>query len=298
MIFSHKPVLLKEVIEYLNPEKGKKYIDATLGGGGYSFEILKKGGKVLGIDQDEDAIGFVRKRWDEESKKYNLNKENLVLVKGNFKDIQKIAHLNNFEKVSGIVFDLGLSSYQIEESGRGFSFLRDEPLDMRMDKSLKTTAADIVNTWNEEELYELFSKMGEESFSRAISNNIIRARRVAPLKSSLELAKIVVESIPEKRKIHPATKVFQALRIVVNDELGSLKTGLKDGFELLDGSGRMIVVSFHSLEDRIVKNTFKEIKQANKGKIITKKPITASDIEIKENVRARSAKMRVIEKVI
>jgi len=298
MKFEHKPVLLKEVIDFLNIRKGRKYIDATLGGGGYSFEIVKRGGVVLGIDQDKDAIEAVQSRIQNSEFRVELE-QNLILSHGNFRDVKNIAHLNNFEKVSGIVFDLGLSSYQIEQSGRGFSFLRDEPLDMRMNVSkAQLTASEIINKWSTDELYELFSKMGEERFSRTISNNIIRARRIKPIKTSSELARLVVESVHDKRKMHPATKVFQALRIGVNEELVNLRMGIKEGFEILEKEGRMVVVSFHSLEDRIAKNNFRDFEREGSGKIITKKPILAKDEETSQNPRSRSAKMRVIEKEI
>ncbi|OGH10543.1 MAG: 16S rRNA (cytosine(1402)-N(4))-methyltransferase [Candidatus Levybacteria bacterium RIFCSPHIGHO2_01_FULL_36_15] len=290
MSYSHKPVLLKEVIEFLNVQTGAKYIDATVGGGGYAIEILKLGGIVLGIDLDKDAIDYIKN-------KFKIDKE-LVLARGNFAEIKNIAEENGFTDIEGVVFDLGLSSYQIEESGRGFSFLRDEPLDMRMDSGGSGfTAADIVNKWSKEELYELFTKMGEERFSHPIIHNIIRARRIKPIKSSLELAKIVSEAVPEKSGIHPATKVFQALRIAVNDEINNLKRGISGAFGVLNRGGRIAVVSFQSLEDRIVKNDFRNYQKEGRGRIITKKPIIASQEEIKSNRRARSAKLRVIEKI-
>ena len=296
MIYKHKPVLLKEAVELLNVKPGAKYIDATLGGGGYTLEILKRGGIVLGIDLDQDAIDFVRSRIQKSDVKARLG-EDLILVQGNFRDIEKIAHLNNFEEVLGVVFDLGLSSAQIEGSGRGFSFLKDEPLDMRMDSKGELTAEIIVNKWSEEQLYELFTKMGEERFSSSIIHNITRARRVRPITSSLMLAGIVKDAVTRKGTMHPATRIFQALRIAVNDELNNIKFGISGAFEILRSGGRLGVVSFHSLEDRIVKNSFRLYKSQGKAEIITKKPIIPNIEEIKENRRSRSAKLRYIEKL-
>lgn len=305
MVFEHIPVLLKEAVDYLNVEKGKKYIDATLGGGGYTFEILKKGGIVLGIDSDIDSVDYVKDKFSISQPRRHTsnfqfpNGKNLVLVHGNFSDVENIAHLNNFDKVSGIVFDLGLSSYQIENSGRGFSFRRDEPLDMRMNVSVdKLTAAEILNTWSKEELYQLFSKMGEERFAFNISDNIISARKIKPIEKTSELVGIIEGSVRKKPGIHPATKVFQALRIAVNDEIRNLKAGLKEGFKILDEKGRIVVVSFHSLEDRIVKNYFNLLEDTGKGKVITKKPVLSGNDELKRNIRARSAKLRCIEKML
>src|SRR3989344_1131890 len=290
MSYSHKPVLLKEVIEFLNVQTGAKYIDATVGGGGYAIEILKLGGIVLGIDLDKDAIDYIKN-------KFKIDKE-LVLARGNFAEIKNIAEENGFTDIEGVVFDLGLSSYQIEESGRGFSFLRDEPLDMRMDSGGSGfTAADIVNKWSKEELYELFTKMGQERFSHPIIHNIIRARRIKPIKSSLELAKSVSEAVPEKSGIHPATKVFQALRIAVNDEINNLKRGISGAFGVLNRGGRIAVVSFQSLEDRIVKNDFRNYQKEGRGRIKKKNPIIERKKKKKRNRRARSAKLRVIEKI-
>ncbi|RJQ26254.1 16S rRNA (cytosine(1402)-N(4))-methyltransferase RsmH [Candidatus Parcubacteria bacterium] len=289
MIFNHKPVLLKKIIENLDVRKEGKYIDATIGGGGYAEAILEKGGRVLGIDADQDAIEFVKNKFQ--------IKNQLILVQDNFANIKKIAEEQGFVNADGIVFDLGLSSYQIEQSGRGFSFLRDEPLDMRMDKRKEIKAADIINQFSREELYDLFTKMGEERFSLPIANNIIRARRIKPIETSLEFARIVEEVIPRSGKIHPATKVFQALRIIVNDELKSLEKGIVDGIDILKQKGRMIVVSFHSLEDRKVKEEFRKYEYKGLGNALNKKPITADENELYENPRARSAKMRVFEKI-
>lgn len=301
----HNSVLLKETTEALNVRPDGKYIDATFGGGGHSREIIKRGGRVLGIDRDPDAIEFVWENLKFDPSADGRNSK-LKLVYGNFADIKQIAHLNNFDNPDGILFDLGLSSYQIEESGRGFSFLRDEPLDMRMsaDSALgksgsksEITAGDIINKASEDELYQIFSKFGEEPASRAISCSIIRARRIKPIKTTLELAEITSKVVSKQKDRHPATRVFQALRIAVNSELDNLKKGLAAGFDILGKDGRMAVISFHSLEDRIVKLFFLSQAQTGRARLITKKPIVAGQDEVRNNRRSRSAKLRVIEKI-
>lgn len=285
----HKPVLLKEVIAALEVKKGEKYIDATIGGGGYTKQILERGGIVLGMDMDTDAISFLQDKFSGE--------KNLFLVEDNFINIRKAAEKHGFYGVSGIVFDLGISSHQIENSGRGFSFSKDEPLDMRMSRSIDITAGEIVNTWSREELYELFARFGEERFAKQIVNNISQARKIKPIKTSLELANIISEGIKDKRSIHPATKVFQALRIGVNSELANLKIGIWESFPLLKKGGRIVIVDFHSLEDRIVKQEFARLERDGKAEIITKKPIVTGSDELRTNRRARSAKMRAIKKI-
>ncbi len=294
MIF-HKPVLLQEVIDFLRVKKRSKYIDATLGGGGHSEKILKLGGIVLGIDQDEDALDYVKNRKLESS-------ENLIVYLGNFKDIDKIARLKGFERVSGILFDLGVSSFQLENPERGFSYQKEGPLDMRMDKKLKVQAADLVNILTKGELNELFFKLGEESNGRIISDAIVRARGIKPIRTTEDLVSIIQESLGKKGRTSAfdrsaiAKKIFQALRIVVNDELNNLKEALPWACTLLNREGRLVVVSFHSLEDRIIKNTFKEFETKNMGRVITKKPIVPSFLEIENNSRSKSAKLRVFEK--
>ena len=290
----HKPVLLKEIIEALRVETGKKYIDATLGGGGHAAEILKRGGLVLGIDADEEAIRHV-----EENIKY---RENLILVKENFKNINQIAREKNFDKVSGIIFDLGLSSHQVDSVQRGFSYQRNAPLDMRMDESLKVKASDLVNVLTKGELYELFTKLGEERNARAISSNIARARRIKPIETTEELSLIVQEAYGMGKNISPKDKaltnkrVYQALRIAVNDELNNLKDALPKSLELLESEGRLAVITFHSLEDRIVKDAFNCFAEKELGINITKKPITPDFNEMMANRRSKSAKLRVFEK--
>lgn len=292
----HTPVLLKEVVEYLKIEKGKKYIDATIGGGGQTIEIVKRGGIVLGIDVDQEAIGYLKEKlkiWGR-----------LTLVKGNFKDIDKIAQENGFENVSGVIFDLGVSSHQLEKPERGFSFQKEGPLDMRMDKDLAVQAKDIIQVLTKGELYELFSKLGEESNARRISEFIVSARKIKPIETTEDLA-LIIESVYRMKKNASSAfarasadkKVFQALRIAVNDELNALKEALPKAVKLIEEKGRLLVISFHSLEDRIVKRSFNEFSQRGLGRIITKKPITATVEEINRNIRSRSAKLRVLEKI-
>ncbi len=289
----HTPVLLSEVIENLNIGKDKKYIDATLGGGGHTEQILKLGGEVLAIDVDQEAIDYVQEKVK--------NWERLTLARGNFRDIDKIAHSKNFGPpaggVAGIIFDLGVSSHQLDTPVRGFSFQKEGPLDMRMDQDLRITAKDMIKILTKGELYELFNKLGEESNARFISKAIVSARKMKPIETTKDLVQ-ALEGIPYKNpsKIHSATKIFQALRIAVNDELNSLKEALPKALELLDKNGRMMVISFHSLEDRIVKNMFLDFASKGIGEILTRKPILSSLEEIERNRRSRSAKLRIFVK--
>lgn len=285
----HKPVLLKEAIEFLNVKPGKKYIDATVGGGGHTAAILRKGGTVLGIDTDPEAVRFAKEFLAAEVSIFNSQ---FSIVQGNFKDIEKIAKENKFFPVAGVLYDLGLSSYQLEQSGRGFSFQKEEPLDMRADPDLKVTAADLIHGLSENELYKLFKKFGEEQRARAIARVVVQQRAVSPIRTSKELADLIT-GYSGGRRIHPATRVFQALRIAVNDELNSLESSLPQALELLEPKGRLVVISFHSLEDRIVKRAFSNFLE---GIILTKKPVTPTSREVLQNPRARSAKLRAIEK--
>ena len=293
----HTPVLLREVIDFLRVKKGSKYIDATLGGAGHTKEILEIGGEVLGIDFDQDALNYVQ-----ENLKSQISNLKLKLAHGNFREIDKIAHLKSFDKVSGILFDLGVSSFQLENSQRGFSYQKKGPLDMRMDKKLKVQAADLLNILTKGELYELFFKLGEERNARIISDAIIRARGIKPIRTTEDLGLVIRESLGQKGRTSAlkrrliSKRIFQALRIAVNDELNNLKEALPAAYTLLKKRGRVVVISFHSLEDRIVKNTFKEFESKNMGRIITKKPILPSFLEIKKNSRSKSAKLRVFEK--
>ncbi len=286
----HTSVLLKEAIDLLQVKKGGKYIDATLGGAGHALEIIKRGGIVLGIDCDEEALNYVEKNFK------------LTLAKGNFRDLEEIARLNNFNKVSGIIFDLGVSSFQLENGKRGFSFLKGGPLDMRMDKELGVKASDLLNILPKGELYEIFIKLGEEHRARAISDGIVSARRIAPIQTTGDLSSVIQKALGIKGEITDFTKaniskrVFQALRIAVNDELENIRIALPKAMELLQSGGRVVVISFHSLEDRIVKQSFIEFEKQDMGKIISKKPIVSSEEELKKNPRSRSAKLRVFEK--
>ena len=292
MTFFHKSVFLQQVIEILRIDAGKRYIDATLGGGGHTRSILERGGLVLGIDQDKDAIQFIQ-----ENLKFKIQNSKLKLVRGNFRNIKKIAEENGFNSVSGILFDLGVSSYQLDASGRGFSLRADEPLDMRMDLSSNTTAADILNTYSSDELCELFMRYGEEEDAKVIADAIVAERKKGKIQTTGQLVKII-ESVKKRngKKIAPATKVFQAIRIGVNQELSALEEGILDSFDLLKQGGRLAVISFHSLEDRIIKQTFNTWQNKGLGMALTEKPIVATLDEVRSNPRARSAKMRAFGK--
>jgi 16S rRNA (cytosine1402-N4)-methyltransferase len=251
------------------------------------------GGVVLGIDVDRDAIEYIKK---------NKKPENLILARGNFRDIDKIASEYNFDKVAGIIFDLGVSSHQIDDPKRGFSFQNQGPLDMRMDESLGVRALDLIKILTKGELNEIFTKFGEETRAWAISDAIVRARSIKPIETTTDLAQIIEEALREKRlsfennRAGQSKKVFQALRIAVNDELNAISETLPKALKLLEKNGRLCVISFHSLEDRIVKRKFLEFEKRKIGKIITEKPIIPTDQEIKRNARARSAKLRIFEK--
>lgn len=288
--FHHIPVMLSEAVEALKISEGEKYIDATLGGGGHTKEIIRRGGYVLGIDRDQDALDFVS-----EDQASNIAENKLRIAKGNFNAIKEIAHRNGFDKVGGVLFDLGVSSYQIDQSGRGFSIKRDEKLDMRMSAENNLSAYEVVNSYPYEGLVEIFYRYGEEHNARPIAEAIVEARKNKHIETTRELAALV-EKIPHKSEaIHPATRVFQAIRIEVNEELGSLKKALEESVSLLSENGRVVVISFHSLEDRIVKQAFERFKREGKGVVVTKKPLIATEQERSANRRARSAKLRIFE---
>jgi 16S rRNA (cytosine1402-N4)-methyltransferase len=298
----HEPVLLKEVIEYLNVEKNKNYVDCTIGEGGHAIEILKRNGpkgKVLGIEIDPELYKKLKKE----------KLERLILVNDSFSNLKEIVKRENFGPISGILLDLGVSSWHIEKSGRGFSFMKDEPLIMRYDwgeaKSIllrsnrlspqNLTAEEIVNEWSEKKIERILKEYGEEKFAKRISREIVRARRVKPIKTTFQLVEVIKRSVPrfyQRKRIHFATKTFQALRIAVNNELENLKIALPQAIDVLEKGGRLVVISFHSLEDRIVKNFLKEKEREGKIKILTKKPIRPSKEEIIKNPRSRSAKLR------
>ena len=294
----HIPVLLKESTEFLNPESGDVILDATINGGGHSEEILKlieEKGKLIGIDQDGEVLNKLKEKWKD--------RKNVLLAKDNFRNLDKVLESLKIEKINGAIFDIGVSSSQIDESGRGFSFQKDEPLLMTMKAEIEPddlTAKEIVNNWSEKDLADVIWEYGEERFSRRIAKNIARRRELKKFETTMELVDAIRESVPsfyrDSRKINCATRTFQALRIAINDELGALKEGVKKAWGFLREGGRLAVISFHSLEDRIVKNYFKELAAKNEGKILTKKPVIPSEEEVKNNPRSRSAKLRAIEK--
>jgi 16S rRNA (cytosine1402-N4)-methyltransferase len=294
----HIPVLLKEVIEYLNPQPGQNFIDCTIGGGGHSLEIaerIKPDGKILGIDWDESAM----KRLEVSDKRLEIGRR-LILVHDNYRNLESIVKHYNFFPVSGILLDLGFSSDQLESSGRGFSFQKDELLDMRYDWNQFLAAEEIVNRWPEDELVRIFKEYGEERSAARIARTICRERARRPILRTTELVGAIEAATPIRQrrgKIHFATRVFQALRIAVNDELDNLRAGLEAASDILAPGGRLAVISFHSLEDRIVKNFFRDGAKRGRLKILTKKPITPSREEIGQNPRSRSAKLRVAIKL-
>lgn len=300
----HVSVFLKEALELLQVKKNKKYIDATLGGGGHTFEILKKGGVVLGIDLDTDAIDYVRKNWEKISLEKKISEENLILKKGNFRNVEEIAHLNGFGKTDGIIYDLGISSSQIEKGERGFSYLKEGPLDMRMDRESPVKASDLVNILEKGELYEIFSGLGQEHRARAVSDSIIRTRRIRAIQTTADLMDAIRDAYRIKSKnLSPyvtakiGKKIFQALRIAVNSEFENLRETLPQAVRLLDKKGRIVVITFHSIEDGIVKRKFLEFEEKGLGRIITKKPLVPTLEEINRNSRSKSAKLRVFEKI-
>ncbi|MDP3941720.1 MAG: 16S rRNA (cytosine(1402)-N(4))-methyltransferase RsmH [bacterium] len=289
----HRSVMLQEASSLLQVKKGKRYIDVTLGGGGHTLAIAKSGGVVLAIDVDEEAIRFVEEKITHVAE--DVRRE-ITLCKGNFREIGQIAKREGFTKVSGILFDLGVSSHQFDTPSRGFSFQREGVLDMRMDSSLAVTAKDLINGLSKKELAKLFEKYGEEPFSNKIADCIVEARSMQPIETTRDLAFIIERRMGKSGGMHPATRVFQALRIAVNDELHALEEALSASLQLIGVGGRIVVISFHSLEDRIVKHRFSSFADQGFGSILTKKPVTPTLEEVAENPRARSAKMRVFER--
>lgn len=306
--FKHKPVLLAECIEGLNIIPDGTYVDGTLGGAGHSKEILKRlsqKGLLIGIDRDKDAL---------KAAKENLKEfENVKYIHGNHDDIKKILEDLQIEKVNGILLDLGVSSYQLDERNRGFSYLGSNELDMRMDKSQDLTAKIVVNTYSEDKLANIIYEYGEERFSRSIAKNICLYRKQKEICSTDELVKIIENSIPKSKQNdgHPAKRTFQAIRIEVNDEIRPLEKTIEDSIEMLAPQGRLCVITFHSLEDRAVKSSMNRAKGIctcpkdlpycvcgckKQGMIINRKPIVATKEEIGENSRSKSAKLRIFEK--
>lgn len=307
MEFSHIPVLLNRTIEGLNVKPNGIYVDGTAGGGGHSSEILKRltSGKLICVDQDPDAICALTERFKKN--------ENALIVKGNFADIRELLEQRGVFRIDGVLLDIGVSSHQLDTSERGFSFHEDAPLDMRMSQK-GATAADLINSLSYEELKKIIYEYGEEKYAPSIAKGIVESRQQKPVETTLELAEIVKNNVPQKvrRDGHPARKTFQAVRIAVNNELGVLESGLDGAFELLGSGGRLAVITFHSLEDRIVKRKMASWAQGctcpkdfpvcvcgNKPKVrlITRKPVCANETELTENPRARSAKLRICEKI-
>ena len=290
---SHIPVLLKEVIEYLAPQANQNFIDATSGTGGHSLALLEKTapeGKLLAIEWNKDLLEKLT------LKIKNLGLENRFIgYLGNFKDIDQIVKEVGFSPIDGALYDLGLNTELLENSGRGFSYKRDEPLDMRYGET-DLTARDIVNEWSEEELKAILINYGEEKKAKAIAREIVKARKIEKIETTAQLVSIILKATRSSpsEKHHPARKTFQALRIATNNELENLWQAIPKTVSLLKAGARLVIISYHSLEDRIVKQTFLKLKNEGKAHILTKKPITPTPQEIKTNPRARSAKLRAI----
>ena len=309
MEFSHKPVLLEETINGLNIKKDGIYVDGTLGGAGHSKQILKQldpKGLLIGIDRDEDAL---------KAAKENLKEfQNVKYIHGNHDEIKEILENLGIDKVDGILLDLGVSSYQLDEKARGFSYIGDNELDMRMDKTQTLTAKNVINTYSEERLANIIYEYGEERFSRQIAREICKERKSKEIETTKELVEIIDKAIPSfaKKDGHPARRTFQAIRIEVNNEIKPLYDTVKTCISLLKSEGRLCIITFHSLEDRAVKNAYisatgkctcpKDLPYCvcgakSEGKIVKKKPIIATDQEQQENSRSKSAKLRIFEKI-
>lgn len=308
--FSHKSVLLDETIEMLKIKPDGIYVDGTLGGGGHSYQICKRlgpNGRLIGIDQDEDAIKAASERLKE-------FKDQVTIIRSNYCNIKEVLKNLTIEKVDGILLDLGVSSYQLDTPERGFTYRENAPLDMRMDNRNDVTAKDIVNNYSEFDLYRIIRDYGEDKFAKNIAKHIVRMRSEKPIETTDELTEAIKAAIPAKIRMntgHPAKKTFQAIRIELNKELEVLNKSLDDMVDLLNVDGRLCIITFHSLEDRIVKSKFKNNENPctcppnfpvcvcgnkSKGMVITRKPIIPSDQEIEENKRAKSSKLRVFEK--
>lgn len=293
----HIPVLQNEVLKYLNPKPNENFMDCTVGEGGHSTIILEKNqpnGKVLGIEIDPELYQKLKSETAGMPNRF-------ILVNDSYINLKQIIEKYKFGPVSGILFDLGLSSWQLEKSGRGFSFQREEPLDMRYNpETTRLTAEKIINEFSEKDIEEILKNYGEEKFSKKISKEIIEERKKKPIKTTLQLVEIIKRAVSqnyEKGRIHPATRTFQALRIAVNDEIENFKKALPKVLEILEEGGRLVIISFHSLEDRIAKVFLKETTKNGLLEILTKKPVIASKEEIKINPRSRSAKLRAAIKI-
>ncbi len=311
MGFYHQPVMSDEVLRFLACREGGTYVDGTVGGGGHAGEILKKiipGGRLIGIDRDSEALA-------ESEKKLAPFGDRKVLVEGNFADMAEILQELGIEKVDGILLDLGVSSHQLDTAERGFSFSADAPLDMRMDRGRGVSARDLVNSLPEQELKRIIREYGEDMMAGKIAKAIVARRRESAIETTRELAGIILNAVPphvRRMKIHPATRTFQALRIAVNDELNHLYRAINEGTGLLKDGGRFVIISFHSLEDRIVKNQFRSWEKGcicppdfprctcdrkARLKVLTRKPVVPGDEEVAANPRARSAKLRAAERI-
>ncbi|MCI8483037.1 MAG: 16S rRNA (cytosine(1402)-N(4))-methyltransferase RsmH [Lachnospiraceae bacterium] len=310
MEFKHKSVLLKETIEHLNIKPEGIYVDGTLGGGGHAYEVCKRlsqRGRLIGIDQDEDAVKAANRRLSEFEDK-------IQIVRSNYHQMREILTERGICQVEGIVLDLGVSSYQLDDPQRGFTYRVDAPLDMRMDNRKRFTAKDLVNTYSEMELYRIIRDYGEDKFAKNIAKHIVAARAGKEIETTGELTEVIKAAIPAKIRMnggHPAKRTFQAIRIELNQELEVLQDSLEDMIDLLSPGGRICIITFHSLEDRIVKNIFKKSEnpctcpsdfpvcvcgKKPMGKTVTRKPILPSEEEIAYNSRSKSAKLRVFEK--
>lgn len=311
MEFKHKSVLLNECIEGLNIKKEGIYVDGTLGGGGHSYEILRKlspNGRLIGIDRDKDALNAASKKLNE----FN----NFTTVHDNHANILEILKKLGIQGVDGILLDLGVSSYQLDEASRGFSYMNDAPLDMRMNREDKISAYEVVNNYSEEKLSRIFFDYGEERYSKSIAKKICKVREENKISTTLELVEVIKSAMPSSalnEKQHPAKRVFQAIRIEVNEELTKLKQAVEDSIKALNNGGRLAIITFHSLEDKIVKHTYEDMQgrctcpkdfpvcvcnYISYGRIVNKKPIISNEEELKENPRARSAKLRIFERII
>ena len=312
MEFSHKSVLLNETIDALQIKPDGIYVDGTLGGGGHSYEICKRlsdKGRLIGIDQDAAAIEAATERLGE-------FKDRVTIIRSNYCEMKKQLNSIGVTSVDGIILDLGVSSYQLDTAERGFTYREDVPLDMRMDQRQARTAKDIVNEYSEMELYRIIRDYGEDKFAKNIAKHIVQARQERPLETTGELIQAIKAAIPMKVRAvggHPAKKTFQAIRIELNNELGVLRDSLDDMIDLLNDEGRLCIITFHSLEDRIVKNHFRTSEhpcicpkefpvcvcgRISKGKVVTRKPILPGEEELEENSRSKSAKLRVFERSI
>ena len=310
MIFEHKSVLLHETVDSLNIRPDGIYVDGTLGGGGHACEVLKRlgpKGRLIGIDQDADAIKAAAKRLEP-------MKERVIIVRDNYRNIQRVLESLNISKVDGIYLDLGVSSYQLDTAERGFTYRENAPLDMRMDQRNEKTAADIVNEYGEMDLYRMIRDYGEDRFAKNIAKHIVREREKSRIETTDQLVEIIKAAIPAKIRAeggHPAKRTFQAIRIELNKELEVLNESIDTMIGLLNPGGRLSIITFHSLEDRIVKNKFRTNEnpcicppdfpvcvcgKKRMGKVITRKPILPDEVEIEENKRSKSSKLRVFER--